>query len=165
MLCLGGRPLSLPPQCGEVPIANWDWGAVAGEKSMYGTTWGEYHVVGTYDGEVFTVTEIGPTAPVRETTRPMSTTTRAPSPREAGVVRDPNGSTQEDARPAGAYAKPSRTTSSPGWTISTRSSRSSARSSTCRVHRQGKRREAEIREVWSGPLCVVERDLPPTERS
>ena len=29
---------------------------------MDGTTWGDYHVVGTFDGEVFTVAEVGPFA-------------------------------------------------------------------------------------------------------
>src|SRR5919108_238757 len=28
MLCLGTILTSLPPQCGDVPIANWDWNAV-----------------------------------------------------------------------------------------------------------------------------------------
>jgi hypothetical protein len=26
MLCLGAMAMSYPPQCGDVPIANWDWG-------------------------------------------------------------------------------------------------------------------------------------------
>jgi hypothetical protein len=47
MLCLGMILTSLPPQCGDVPIANWDWNAVEGEHSQAGTTWGDYHVVGT----------------------------------------------------------------------------------------------------------------------
>jgi len=59
-LCLGGVAQSLPPQCGGVPIANWDWNAVEGEQSASGTTWGDYHLVGTYDGESFTVTQVGP---------------------------------------------------------------------------------------------------------
>ena len=64
-LCLGGVALSLPPQCGGVPLANWDWGAVSGAQSGSGTTWGEYHVVGTYDGGVLTVTEVGAADPDR----------------------------------------------------------------------------------------------------
>ena len=54
-LCLGGVRLSLPPQCAGIPVANWDWAAVGAEESRGGTTWGDYHGVGTYDGEVFTV--------------------------------------------------------------------------------------------------------------
>src|SRR6188474_268750 len=39
-LCLSGILESLPPQCGNVPIANWDWQAVSGEERLSGTTWG-----------------------------------------------------------------------------------------------------------------------------
>lgn len=49
---------SYPPQCGGIPIANWDWGKVTGEQSASGTTWGEFHLVGTYDGGVFTVEQV-----------------------------------------------------------------------------------------------------------
>ena len=59
-LCLGGVAESLPPQCGGIPLVGWDWGAVEGEESAAGTTWGDFQVVGTYDGEVFTVTDAGP---------------------------------------------------------------------------------------------------------
>lgn len=57
MLCLGGVMDSLPPQCGDVPITNWDWDRVPGEERLRGTVWGLYHVVGTYDGAAFTVEE------------------------------------------------------------------------------------------------------------
>src|SRR5687768_15458670 len=62
-LCLGGVALSLPPQCGGVSLANWDWDAVDGAQSGSGTTWGEFHVVGTYVDGVLTVTEVGPADP------------------------------------------------------------------------------------------------------
>ena len=60
MLCLGAMAMSYPPQCGDVPIANWNWDAVEGEEKASGASWGQYHVVGTYDGEIFTVTHVGP---------------------------------------------------------------------------------------------------------
>ena len=56
-------PPFAPPQCGGVPLANWDWNAVDGEQSGSGTTWGEFHVVGTYDDGILTVTEVGPADP------------------------------------------------------------------------------------------------------
>jgi hypothetical protein len=40
MLCLSRILESLPPQCANVPIANWGWQAVAGEERLGGTTWG-----------------------------------------------------------------------------------------------------------------------------
>lgn len=53
---------SLPPRCRGLPISNWDWGAVDGEESLNGTTWGGWHVIGTYRDGTFTVTE-PPTRP------------------------------------------------------------------------------------------------------
>jgi hypothetical protein len=47
---------SLPPQCGGPDIVGWDWETVEAE-SVSGTTWGEYVLVGTWDGERFTLTE------------------------------------------------------------------------------------------------------------
>jgi hypothetical protein len=62
-LCVGGVADSLPPQCSGVPLAGWDWDTVEGEESASGATWGDYHVVGIYDGGTFTVTEAGPLDP------------------------------------------------------------------------------------------------------
>lgn len=47
---------SYPPQCHGPELVGWDWDAVDAE-SANGTTWGEYHVVGTWDGERFTLVE------------------------------------------------------------------------------------------------------------
>jgi hypothetical protein len=55
-LCLGGVAESLPPQCGGPEIAGWDWDAVDADSAQ-GTTWGEYAVEGTWDGETFRLTE------------------------------------------------------------------------------------------------------------
>lgn len=55
-LCLGGVAESYPPQCGGPEIAGWDWGAVEADTAQ-GTTWGEYTVEGTWDGETFHLTE------------------------------------------------------------------------------------------------------------
>jgi len=55
-LCLGGVAESLPPQCGGPEIVGWDWDAVESDSAS-GTTWGEYAVEGTWDGETFHLTE------------------------------------------------------------------------------------------------------------
>lgn len=60
LLCLGVVLDSLPPQCGGIPIAGWDWDAVTGEETAGGTTWGDFEVTGRYDGKVFTLLEAGP---------------------------------------------------------------------------------------------------------
>ena len=54
-LCLSGVLSSFPPQCEGVPVAGWRWDRVAGEQTANGTTWGVYHLVGTYGGASFTV--------------------------------------------------------------------------------------------------------------
>ncbi|MDX6740140.1 hypothetical protein [Actinocorallia sp. A-T 12471] len=47
---------SLPPQCGGSDVVGWDWAAVQHE-SQGGVKWGEYTVVGTWDGTRLTLTE------------------------------------------------------------------------------------------------------------
>ncbi|MBE1875335.1 hypothetical protein [Myceligenerans pegani] len=54
-LCLGGVAESLPPQCGGPEVAGWDWDAVESDSAQ-DTTWGEYEVEGTWDGETFHLT-------------------------------------------------------------------------------------------------------------
>lgn len=59
-LCLSSVIQTLPPQCGGLPLVDWDWDDVTGEESRGGATWGTYEVTGYYDGETFTVSEAGP---------------------------------------------------------------------------------------------------------
>lgn len=47
---------SYPPQCGGPDIGGWDWSAVEHESAS-GTRWGGYVLVGSFDGETFTLTE------------------------------------------------------------------------------------------------------------
>lgn len=58
---------SNPPQCEGLDVFGWDWSKVEAE-SANGTTWGSYTLVGTYDGERFTLTE--PATPPSKRTRP-----------------------------------------------------------------------------------------------
>lgn len=44
------------PQGGETDVVGWEWSRVEA-RSVGGTTWGDYEVVGTFDGERFTLTE------------------------------------------------------------------------------------------------------------
>jgi hypothetical protein len=77
-LCLGGVAESLPPQCSGLPVAGWEWDQVEGEESVRGTTWGDFHVVGTYDGDTFTVFDVGPME--REPSRGDPVDTLCPEP-------------------------------------------------------------------------------------
>jgi hypothetical protein len=57
---------SLPPQGSGIPIRGWDWTAVEGARTLNGTTWGTWHVTGTFDGDVFVLTEPPGSADGRE---------------------------------------------------------------------------------------------------
>ncbi|WP_405084411.1 hypothetical protein [Microbispora sp. NBC_01389] len=91
---------SYPPQCGGPDIVGWDWKAVRAE-SFGGVTWGEYRVVGTWDGSRLTLTE-----PPREARTPggggSGTDMTSPCPEPAGGWRpvDRAKATEEAMRAA-----------------------------------------------------------------
>jgi hypothetical protein len=160
MLCLGGVLTSLPPQCGDVPIANWDWRRVEGEEAEGGTIWGSYHVVGTYDGQTFTLTEVRPSGrnpSVAGTDPDVSSPCRAPK----GGWTELDHATQGDVHPADAYAQ-SQSDYVTSWITHLDPSAlefgpvifNAVFTDDAEEH------EAEIGKVWSGPLCVVARDVP-----
>jgi hypothetical protein len=171
-LCLGGVAESLPPQCGGVPIANWDWDAVEGEESVSGTTWGDFHVVGTYDGEVFIVTDVGPYAP-REAVfgGERDFTTACPEPEGGWVAPDPSRASDADFS-AGASVAAER----PDYvTLWVDYAGDHTPEELDALLAEGKPvlqimnvvvtddvagAEAAVREVWGGPLCVTQREGP-----
>ncbi|WP_157930753.1 hypothetical protein [Glycomyces xiaoerkulensis] len=52
----GALAESYPPQGGGLDVEGWDWDEVEHESSQ-GTSWGDYLVTGTFDGEAFVLTE------------------------------------------------------------------------------------------------------------
>lgn len=156
-LCLGGVATSLPPQCGGVPVAGWDWNEVTGEERIGGVTWGDYHVEGTYDGTTFTLLVAGPPHPQAEEdgdqfaapcsapeggwvdTDPLRTkdSDRTAAMRVAEGIDSYAGLWIDylvdpvDEQPPGAYILVVGFTDDP------------------QLH------EAAIREVWGGPLCLT----------
>jgi hypothetical protein len=160
MLCLGAVLLSLPPQCGDLPITNWNWDAVEGEEFRAGVTWGNFHVVGRLGGEAFTVTETGPYDPGGQEFG-SNPDFKAPCPEPDGgwVVPDPTHNTQEETRRAHAYAR-----AQPDYVISWNDHLDDELQEFSPVvlvavfTGDAKRHEAEIREVWDGPLCVVQQE-------
>jgi len=92
-LCAGVED-SYPPQCGGPDVVGWDWDAVAGEESANGTTWGDYTVVGTWDGVALTLTE-PPRAPQRDEPADRTDRFATPCPEPAGgwEVLDPDTAT------------------------------------------------------------------------
>lgn len=59
-LCLGGVADSLPPQCGGPPISGWNWEDHPDADSAGGVRWGDFVLVGDWDGSAFTSTEARP---------------------------------------------------------------------------------------------------------
>lgn len=48
---------SFPPQCDGLPLVGLDWSAVPWAETAGDTTWASIHLVGTFDGRAFTLTE------------------------------------------------------------------------------------------------------------
>jgi hypothetical protein len=142
-LCLGGMEESLPPQCGGPAVLGWDWAAVDGEDSASGTTWGDYHVVGTWDGEALTVTE-APGPPRYDD---------APDPGFTPVCDEPTGDPE---------MPPIETWSTDGIADLVRVFVSQDPWVLNVVVRPGgaEAAEAEVRRSWPGLLCVAERAEP-----
>ncbi|MBF4624726.1 hypothetical protein [Clavibacter sp. VKM Ac-2872] len=84
MLCAGGTADSLPPLCGGPVIAGWDWDAVDDEETVSGVTWGDYDVVGTWDGTTFTLTRAP--VPTSEPTGNPALPTPWPDPADQASV-------------------------------------------------------------------------------
>jgi hypothetical protein len=108
-LCLGVVALSLPPQCRGLPIPNWRWDQVDGQESHGGATWGEYHLVGTYDGASFAVIRADRPPPA---TRPgaaerFKDEPKTPCPEPAGgwPMPDPAKASEEDVHSAWRVAR------------------------------------------------------------
>lgn len=170
MLCLGGMLESLPPQCGDVPVAGWDWADVEGEERAGGVTWGgDYHVVGTFDGQRFELTEPpGPPAPHLDPPDHFSSEPACDEP-TGGWITEGDGIDQSAAgRILGSLENHPEYAA--GWI--TQLAPADDETDTGPVvlnaaftgHVAG--HEARLRERWPGSLCVVlyERSLEDLQR-
>jgi hypothetical protein len=160
MLCLGAMLLSLPPQCGDVPITNWHWRQVKADP-MSGTISGAYHLIGGYDGKAFTVIEIGPYNPDFEPGEGTYPGDRSPCPEPEGGWPADDRLTPEDTRPAHAYAR-SQASYVASWSTHLQPKRYEFSPVVFNAVFAGdsERHESAIRGIWDGPLCVVERNVP-----
>ena len=171
-LCLGGVALSLPPQCGGVPLAYWDWAAVDGEQSASGTTWGEYHVVGTYEDGVLTVSEVGAVDPDgldSGTGTVRSFATPCPEPAGGWPAAEYGVAADEDFS-AGASIAQARPNHVALWVdyagdltpeeVDQRMVEGKPIAKIMNVVVTGDvaETEAAIRTAWHGPLCVVQHE-------
>lgn len=94
-LCAGVQD-SYPPQCGGPDIIGWDWDDVPAEESANGTTWGDYTLVGTWDGSSLTLTE-PPSEPRRDEAPDDADRFATPCPEPAGGWQVVDEATATDA--------------------------------------------------------------------
>lgn len=172
LLCGSGLD-SLPPDCTGPEIVGWDWTKVRAQ-TQGGTSWGEYELVGTFDGERFTLTEPAKPAPERERPRNPKPEPTAPCEEPAGGWRpvEPAKATEQAYEQLRRAAK--RSPEFAGLWLD--QSYLPANLSNSELERQGndpqrfvvtiaftgdlERHEESLREVWGGALC-----LTPAERT
>lgn len=157
--CLGVVNQSLPPQCDGIPLLGWDWTEVEGEETANETRWGDYHLVGNYDGDTFTVVEVGP--PNNEEpaeSDPIDTPCAEPS--GGWTVTDPDRASDEDV--AAAQREVSRDKDFAGLWIDYYDEPPGGPTEEdpgdiiLNVAFTGdlEKHERELRELWGGPLCM-----------
>lgn len=168
-LCLGGVAESYPPQCGGPDIVGWDWDAVEAAESASGTTWGSYTVIGTYDGQRFTLTEPA-RAPEEPSTPPDEDMFATPCEPPSGGWAVVDESTATDTALNDALALAAQEDDYVGaWvdqSINPASGSSDSEELELAMNDPTKlvlnvmftgdldRHEADLREIWGGALCV-----------
>jgi hypothetical protein len=154
-LCLGGVADSLPPQCDGVPIEGWTWDAVEGEETVGDVSWGDYHVVGTYDGETIHLDRAEPVRPADDRGDPFA----APCDEPDGgwLTPDPGLADDGDVVAAMRVVEPIRGYA--GLWIDRIGPRPHGGTApvvlVVAFTDAPASHEAAIREVWGGPLCLA----------
>ena len=174
-LCVGGIAESYPPQCGGPPIVGWSWDEVEDEESANGTTWGEYALVGTYDGGSFSLTG-RPGPPVPPERRSDHFTSPCPEPDRGWRVLDHELFGSDASEAASRYARSQPTfaghwvdpTINPKWRPGPYSYDEATAMElgdpakqvlNFRFTGEVERHRSKLRELWGGPLCVSEAEL------
>lgn len=174
ILCLGAIAspsicFNSPGSTGKVPVTNWDWGRVEGEEVDSDVIWGEYHLLGTYDGTSFTVIRAGPRAPSSDE---LDDSIEIPCPKPEGgwVAPDPSRATEADLHAAGRYVD-SQPDSAGYWIKYLNEEKGEASLDfkmnpyvlTAAFRRDIDRHRAELGAIWGGPLCVVQHSRTESE--
>ncbi|SOC49724.1 hypothetical protein SAMN05660748_2456 [Blastococcus aggregatus] len=162
-LCLGGVEQSLPPQCGGPDVVGFEWADVDDEESANGTIWGNYGLVGTWDGDRFTLTE--PPGDRDSVPRPEGVQDSVPPtpcdpPAGGWAVVDERLLTTEAQSAATTYADEQPDLGAvwldqdAAWT-GARPDDVDAGVLTFSFTGDLDRHEAELRQRYGGPICVV----------
>ena len=151
---------SYPPQCSGIPLVGWDWELVETEQSASGTTWGEFHVVGTYDGAALTVVETGPIDPSSDDR--IDFTPPCPEPDGGWVATDAGRTGDEDLQAvmAAAEAEPDSAGFWIDYTVEPSEGPHGPDDIVVVAAFTGdlERHEPALRVLWGGPLCVTQLD-------
>lgn len=157
-LCLGVISTSLPPQCGDLPLMNWEWNQVEGEERAGGVTWGgSYHVVGSFDGETFTLTD--KPGPPAEHLNPEDDFSSAPACEEPAQGWIEEGAVDQQAAGRALSRVRREPEYSAGWV--TQLEPVGVKSDTGAVVLNAAftgnldKHEASLRQHWDGSLCIV----------
>lgn len=152
---------SYPPQCGGPDLVGWDWSTVPAESAS-GTTWGDYRLVGTFDGERFTLTE--PATPVDPATAPAEgwePDFTPPCDEPAGGWQPADPATATDGALQEAFARAATIPAyAGGWLYQVDGDADGVdpRRTVLTLRFTGDdlaEHTRQIREVWGGPLCVA----------
>lgn len=157
-LCLGVMLESLPPQCGDIPLMNWDWNQVEGEERADGVTWGgSYHVVGSFDGETFTLTD--KPGPPAEHLNPEDDSSSAPACEEPADGWIEEGAVNQQVAGRALSHVRREPEYSAGWV--TQLEPAGVESDTGAVVLNAAftgnldKHEASLRQHWNGSLCII----------
>ncbi|MGH9041756.1 MAG: hypothetical protein ACRDZ3_16175, partial [Acidimicrobiia bacterium] len=160
-LCAGDIAASLPPGCGGPDVKGFSWDDVEGEQSMSGTTWGPFHLVGTYDHHVFHLAE-RPSAPTPlATSGARDTSFDSPCPEPAGgwQATDRSRMSEADIEALSSWvlAQPDASAFWLSWLKDPNAGDQSYRDGVANLAFTGDLtgREDEARRRWGGPLCIT----------
>jgi hypothetical protein len=153
---------SYPPQCGGPDIAGWTWNGLEKETAN-GVTWGNYLLVGKFDGKTFTLTEpakandgrFNPHYDMPDFTSPC------PVPKGGWVSADPSRATDgamqavnqlvaADPDFGGLWIDQAE----PSMAGGTPASDPQKYVLNVKFTKDLGRHEAAIRKIWGGALCV-----------
>ena len=153
---------SLPPQCGGLPIVGWKWSQATNARHVLGTTWGMYHLVGTYDGTSFTLT--APPSQFHASPAPLPDfTTPCPTPAGGWRTTDPARVRSIDDYKAFESAARSSPDFAGMWMDQKTPTQdvpagfgiiNVAFTANLDVHRR------QLAALWGGPICVLQHSRP-----
>lgn len=152
--CIGGVEDSYPPQCGGTVLSGFDWAEHPGDFEEYnGIRWGEFVVIGHFDGTTIDVTKV---VPENEYVRPQPTPHEdlfkplCPEPEGGWKVVDPSKTGGTDVYKTFRVAR-----RLPGYADGFIDMDPKPAVINVRVTGDPAAAEKELRKVWGGALCVV----------